>query len=185
MCGLAADAGLTLMLVSRPLNRIACFGNTTTTPLGVAVSDRIAVSLSRAHPAISAAMQNANKIDEQMNSALEKAKQDLDAANTGMWLGVVGSLISGADAGASGTASQHSDHVEATPSPLSLARMNPAGGLHAAAVGAIDVQPEAKASESLQHSTTKDHASRVRDAITDLLRKMSATSDASRALGRD
>ena len=54
------------------------------------MSDRIAISLSGAHLAISAAMQDANKVDEQMNSALEKAEQALDAANTGMWLGVVG-----------------------------------------------------------------------------------------------
>jgi len=149
------------------------------------VSDRIAVSLSGAHPAISAAMQDANKIDEQMKSALEKAEQDLDAANTGMSFGVIGGLISGADAGA-GTVPQHSDHIEVTPSPLSLARMIPAGGLHAAAAVAIDVHAESKASEtSQQHSTTRDHASRVEDAIADLLRKMSAMSDSSRALGRD
>jgi hypothetical protein len=164
---------------------MAGFVNTATTPLGVAVSDRIAISVSGARPAISAAMQDANKIDEQMRSALEKAEQELDAADTGMWLGVVGGLISGADAGA-GTVPQHSEHVEVTPSPLSLARMIPAGGLHAAAVGTIDRHADSEASESSrQDSTTKDHASRMKDAITDLLRKMSAMSDSSRALGWD
>jgi len=57
-------------------------------------------------------MQDATKVDEQMNSALEKAEQALDAANTGMWLGVVGGLISGADAGTSSAVPEHSDHID-------------------------------------------------------------------------
>ena len=114
------------------------------------MSDRIAISLSGAHLAISAAMQDANKVDEQMNSALEKAEQALDAANTGMWLGVVGGLISGADAGTSSAVPEHSDHIDTTSSLLSLARTTPAGGLHAAAVGVIDIH--AASSGAPRHS---------------------------------
>jgi non-canonical (house-cleaning) NTP pyrophosphatase len=121
------------------------------------MSDRIALSASYAHSALSVAKleatkQEANQIDEQMDIARAKADQAMESASTGMWIGIAAGLVS---AGA---------------------------GVHASVASSINQDAVSKKAEEAdsQSSTAKDHRSHIRDAISDLLQKIAEMNHSSK-----
>lgn len=151
------------------------------------MSDRIAFSMSYALPALRVATQEeASQIDEQMAAAREKADQAMDSAITEMAFGIAGGLVSVGGAASSVTAAAPGEQIESKADSLgALARMVPAGGLHASAAMNIQHDAESKKAEEAdaQGSAAKEHTSRVRDAISDLLQKLAEMNASTRLLG--